>query len=339
MGKILVTGGSGYIGSHSVLQLLEKGYEVVVYDNLSNSSKKSLDQVSEITGKKITFFKGDICEGGALFELFKSHSFDAVMHFAGLKSVGESCSEPIRYYENNVYGTLQLIKVMTKFNVKKLVFSSSATVYGDPLELPLKETTPTGLSTNPYGKSKLMIENILSDLFKSDPSWAIISLRYFNPLGAHKSGLIGEDPIGIPNNLMPIICQTATGKCKELTIYGNDYDTHDGTGIRDYIHVVDLAKGHINALEKVLDNKGEWTINLGTGKGYSVLDIVKVFEAASGKKIPFRYADRRPGDVASCYADVNYAEQALSWRAEKSLIEMCEDTWRWQCKNPNGYEN
>lgn len=339
MKKILVTGGCGYIGSHTVLELLEAGHDLVIYDNLSNSSKQTLDRIAEITGKTVTFFKGDICDGRGLSELFESHSFAAVIHFAGLKAIGESCSEPIRYYENNVYGTLQLIKVMTEFNVKKLVFSSSATVYGDPLELPLKETTPTGAPTNPYGKSKLMIENILGDLVKSDPSWAIISLRYFNPVGAHKSGLIGEDPREIPNNLMPIICQTAAGMHEELKIFGNDYDTHDGTGVRDYIHVVDLAKGHLNAVRKVLNGKGEWRINLGTGKGFSVLEILKVFEATSAKKIPFRFADRRPGDVASCYADVKYAKETLNWTATKGLDEMCEDAWRWCSKNPKGYQD
>ena len=337
MTKILVTGGCGYIGSHTLVELLNSGYEVVVYDNLSNSSKETLNKVYEITGKMLNFYEGDICDYNTLVKLFKTHSFDAVIHFAGLKSIGESNSNPILYYENNVSGTLQLIKTMNTFNIKKIVFSSSATVYGTPVDLPLKETMPTGNPINPYGKSKLMIEKIFEDLAVSDPDWSIVSLRYFNPVGAHKTGLIGENPKGVPNNLMPIICQVAIGLLDELPILGNDYETCDGTGVRDYVHVVDLAKGHIKALLKVLSANGEWKINLGTGKGYSVLEIVKMFEAVSGKHIPLSFLERRLGDVDTCFANSTYAKDILDWTAVYDLENMCEDTWRWVSKNPKGF--
>jgi UDP-glucose 4-epimerase len=337
MSAILVTGGSGYIGSHTLVELLNVGYEVVVYDNLSNSSKESLESVFEITGKEIIFYEGDIRDAEKLTDVFQRHSFDAVLHFAGLKAVGESSAEPILYYENNVYGTLQLVKVMCMFDVKNIVFSSSATIYGVPVELPLRETSPIIFPTNPYGKSKLIIENMLEDLAISDPDWSVISLRYFNPIGAHETGLIGENSRGTPSNLMPIICQVATGVLSKLPVLGNDYNTPDGTGVRDYVHVVDLAKGHLNALSKVLSDNGEWKINLGTGKGYSVLDIVNAFEVVSGKHISLDFLDRRPGDVDSCFADPTYAKDILDWTAIYDLEKMCEDAWRWVCKNPNGF--
>jgi UDP-glucose 4-epimerase len=337
MSVIFVTGGSGYIGSHTVVELLNVGHEVIVYDNLSNSSKKSLERVFEITGKEITFYEGDLTDAEKLTDVFQLHNIDAVLHFAGLKAVGESSNEPILYYENNVYGTLQLVKIMCRFEVKNIVFSSSATVYGIPVELPLKETSPIGFPTNPYGKSKLIIENMLEDLAMSDTDWSVISLRYFNPIGAHETGLIGENPRGTPNNLMPIICQVALGVLNNLPVLGNDYNTPDGTGVRDYVHVVDLAKGHLNALSKVLSDNGEWKINLGTGKGYSVLEIVKAFEAVSGEHIPLDFLDRRPGDVDSCFADSAYAKDILDWTAVYGLEKMCEDAWRWICKNPHGF--
>ena len=335
--NVLVTGGAGYIGSHTLVQLIANGYKPVVFDNFVNSSRRALERVEQITNQTIEFFEGDIRDLEALNFIFKNYSFQAVIHFAGLKAVGESVEQPLKYYENNVFGSLQLFKVMSAHQVKTIVFSSSATVYGDPISLPLHESMPTGQPTNPYGMSKLMIENILHDIYKSDNGWRIVNLRYFNPVGSHGSGLIGEDPSGIPNNLMPFITQTATGKRDSLSVFGGDYDTHDGTGVRDYIHVVDLAEGHIKALQKTQTEPGIWTVNLGTGVGYSVLDIVKAFEIASGKQIPYKIVKRRSGDIASCYADPKYAKETLGWEAEHGLAEMCEDSWRWQSMNPNGY--
>lgn len=339
MKTILVTGGAGYIGSHTVLQLLEQDYQVVVLDNLSNASEESLERVAQITGKNVIFQQGDIRDEQVLNALFSQHLVDAVIHFAGLKAVGESVEQPIKYYENNVFGTLQLCKVMQSHNVKNLVFSSSATVYGDPTELPLHENLPTGRPTNPYGQSKLMVEHVLTDLFASDKEWNIVLLRYFNPVGAHLSGLIGEDPAGIPNNLMPFITQVATGKRDKLSIFGDDYDTPDGTGVRDYIHVEDLADGHLKALSKLAANAGLCTFNLGTGQGYSVLEMVKAFEAESGQAVPYAIVPRRSGDVAACYADPTLAKQELGWQAQKGLEDMCRDSWRWQSQNPNGYRD
>ncbi|MGJ8680098.1 UDP-glucose 4-epimerase GalE [Paraglaciecola sp.] len=337
MPTILVTGGAGYIGSHTVLQLLEAGNQVIVLDNLCNSSQESLNRVEELTGKKTIFVQGDIRDHTILELLFSKHKIDSVIHFAGLKAVGESVEKPLNYYNNNVYGTLTLCEAMKKFGVKNLVFSSSATVYGDPVELPLREDMPTGQPTNPYGMSKLMVELVLRDLYKSDNDWNIALLRYFNPAGAHPSGKIGEDPNGIPNNLMPFITQVATGKREQLSIYGNDYDTPDGTGVRDYIHVEDLATGHLKALDKLKTGVGIVTYNLGTGQGYSVLDMVKEFEKQSGKAIPYQFVERRSGDVASCYADPKTAKDALDWEATRGLPEMCRDSWNWQASNPEGY--
>ncbi|MBU3004200.1 UDP-glucose 4-epimerase GalE [Paraglaciecola arctica] len=338
MQTILVTGGAGYIGSHTVLQLLEAGNQVIVLDNLCNSSQESLNRVEKLTGKSTIFVQGDIRDHTILELLFSKHKIDAVIHFAGLKAVGESVEKPLNYYNNNVYGTLTLCEAMKKYGVKNLVFSSSATVYGDPVELPLREDMPTGQPTNPYGMSKLMVELVLGDLYKSDNDWNIALLRYFNPAGAHPSGLIGEDPNGIPNNLTPYITQVATGKRKQLSIYGNDYDTPDGTGVRDYIHVEDLAAGHLKALEKLYTAPGIVTYNLGTGQGYSVLDMVKEFEKQSGKTVPYQFVPRREGDVASCYADPKTASEALGWTATRGLAEMCRDSWNWQANNPNGYK-
>lgn len=337
MKTILVTGGAGYIGSHTVLQLLEQDFTVIVLDNLCNSSPESLRRVEAITGKNIEFIKGDIRDEACLNDIFTSHNVDAVIHFAGLKAVGESVDHPLRYYENNVFGTVQLCKVMQKNAVKNIVFSSSATVYGDPVSLPLSENMPTGVPTNPYGQSKLMVEHILNDLYTSDSEWNIVLLRYFNPAGAHPSGQIGEDPNGIPNNLMPFITQVATGKREQLSVFGGDYDTHDGTGVRDYIHVEDLADGHLKALNKISENAGLCLFNLGTGQGYSVLDMVKAFEQQSGQNVPYQIVDRRSGDVAACYADPSLAAQQLNWQAKKGLEDMCRDSWRWQSTNPNGY--
>ena len=336
--KILVTGGAGYIGSHTVVELLNKGDEVVVVDNLSNSSKISLERVERITGKVVPLIVLDLLDTKALSKVFDDHKFDAVIHFAGLKSVGESVSKPLSYYRNNIDSTLSLCEVMQTHGVKKLIFSSSATVYGQPEELPLKESSRVGFGiTNPYGQTKFMLEQILRDVAIADPEWQITLLRYFNPVGAHESGLIGEDPNGIPNNLLPYVSQVAVGKLDKLKIFGNDYDTPDGTGVRDYIHVVDLAKGHVAALNN-LGRPGETkTYNLGTSKGVSVLEIVSAFEKASGKNIPYEVVERRPGDVASCYADCSLAEKELNWRAEKTLEEACADSWRWQSQNPNGY--
>ena len=336
--SILVTGGAGFIGSHTVVELQNAGYDVVVLDNLSNSSEKSLERVSDITGKPVTFYKADILDREALEEIFAKEDITACIHFAGLKAVGESVAKPWEYYENNIAGTLTLVDVMRKHNCKNIIFSSSATVYGDPAFVPITEECPKGVCTNPYGWTKSMLEQILSDMQKADPEWNVIILRYFNPIGAHKSGNIGENPHGIPNNLMPYITQVAVGKRPELGVFGDDYDTHDGTGVRDYIHVVDLAIGHVKAYEKILANPGLGIYNLGTGTGYSVLDVVKNFEAATGVKIPYSIKDRRPGDIAACYADAAKAKEELGWEAQFGIKEMCEDSWRWQSQNPNGYE-
>ena len=336
---ILVTGGAGYIGSHTVVELQNAGYEVVVLDNLSNSSEKSLQRVEAITGKQVPFYKADILDRDALSEIFKKEKIDSCIHFAGLKAVGESVAKPWEYYENNIAGTLTLVDVMRKAGVKNIIFSSSATVYGDPAFIPITEERPKGQCTNPYGWTKSMLEQILSDIQKADPEWNVVLLRYFNPIGAHKSGTIGENPNGIPNNLMPYITQVAVGKLKELNVFGNDYDTHDGTGVRDYIHVVDLARGHVKALKKIEDKSGLNIYNLGTGKGYSVLDIVKNFEEATGVTIPYVIRDRRPGDIATCYSDAGKAEAELGWKAEYGIKEMCADSWKWQSQNPNGYDD
>jgi len=334
--KILVTGGAGYIGSHTCVELLEKDHDIVVVDNLSNSKKESLKRIEFITGKKLIFYKADLRDKDGLKKIFHKHPVDAVIHFAGLKAVGESVQMPLEYYHNNITGTLTLCEVMRETGVKSLVFSSSATVYGDPASVPIREDFPTG-ATNPYGRTKLMIEEILRDLQRSDPEWRIALLRYFNPVGAHPSGKIGEDPNGIPNNLMPFIAQVAIGKLSELKVFGDDYPTPDGTGVRDYIHVADLAKGHLKALEKLNSAPGVYTYNLGTGKGYSVLDMVRAFEKACGKRIPYKITERRPGDIAECYADPTLALKELDWKTEKTLDDMTADTWRWQSKNPEGF--
>lgn len=337
MSKVLVTGGTGFIGSHTTLELVNSGYDVVVMDNLSNSKVEALKRVESLTGKTIPFRKLDLLDIESLQNLFDEFDFDSVIHFAGLKAVGESVEKPLLYYQNNLIGTLNLCQVMEEYGVKNMVFSSSATVYGNPSESPLVEES-TISATNPYGQTKLTIEYILKDLHQSDEKWNIALLRYFNPVGAHKSGEIGEDPSGIPNNLMPFITQVAVGKLKKLTVFGDDYPTDDGTGVRDYIHVVDLAIGHIKALEKLNENPGVVTYNLGTGVGSSVLDIVHAFEKATGKKIPYKISDRRPGDAAVCYASTEKAEKELNWKAEKDLFDMCKDSWNWQSKNPDGYK-
>jgi len=334
---ILVTGGAGYIGSHTVILLIEAGYEVVIFDNFSNASQESIRRVEKITGQKITSIEGDIRNRDDLHSVFQEHNIDAVIHFAGLKAVGESVEQPLRYYDNNVYGTIVLCEIMAEHGCKSIIFSSSATVYGDPKSTPIKEDFPTS-ATNPYGRSKLFIEEILRDLYISDPSWKIVLLRYFNPVGAHPSGTIGEDPNGIPNNLMPFITQTAVGKRSCLSVFGDDYNTPDGTGVRDYIHVMDLADGHVKALGKLDSFTEVMTINLGTGTGYSVLDMVKAFEKASGKEVPYCIAPRRAGDIAECYADPSYAKEILGWEAHKGVEEMCQDSWKWQKTNPNGYK-
>jgi len=335
--KVLVTGGAGYIGSHTVILLIEAGYEVVVFDNFSNASKESIRRVEKITKQDITTIEGDIRNRSDLEKVFQSHMIDTVIHFAGLKAVGESVEQPLRYYDNNVNGTAILCEVMAKHGCKSIVFSSSATVYGDPHENPITEDFPT-FATNPYGRTKLVVEEMLRDLYASDNEWKIVLLRYFNPVGAHSSGMIGEDPNGIPNNLMPFIAQTAVGKREYLSVFGGDYGTHDGTGVRDYLHVVDLADGHVKALEYMYTFDEVMTINLGTGKGYSVLDMVKAFEKATGQNVPYKIVSRRAGDIATCYADPSYAKEVLGWEASRSIEQMCEDSWRWQSNNPEGYE-
>lgn len=337
--SILVTGGAGYIGSHTSIELLQAGYDIVIVDNFCNSKPESLNRIEELTGKKPKFYEVDILDREGLNKVFDENNIEAVIHFAGLKAVGESVEKPIEYYENNISGTLVLCDVMRKHNVKKIVFSSSATVYGMNNKVPFSEDMPTASATNPYGSTKLFIEQILSDIYVSDNEWSVALLRYFNPIGAHESGRIGEDPNGIPNNLMPYITQVAVGKRKELSVFGNDYETHDGTGVRDYIHVVDLAKGHLKAVGKVLSSNGVEAYNLGTGIGYSVLDVVNSFEKASGQKVPYKIVERRAGDIGTCYADATKALKELGWKAEKNLDDMCRDSWRWQKNNPNGYDN
>ena len=336
---ILVTGGAGFIGSHTCVALTQAGYEVIIVDNYYNSSPKSLARINELCGKALQFYECDIRDKAGMDKIFKENKIEAVIHFAGLKAVGESCRKPIEYYDNNIGGTLVLCDVMRENGCKNIVFSSSATVYGMHNVSPLKETMQTGGTTNPYGTTKYMIEIILEDIYKSDNEWNVTLLRYFNPIGAHKSGRIGENPNGIPNNLMPYITQVAIGKLPELSVFGDDYDTPDGTGVRDYIHVVDLAEGHVKALDNILEGgKGVQVFNLGTGHGYSVLDIVKAFEKASGKQIPYKIVERRPGDIATCYSDPSKAKEVLGWEAKRGLAEMCEDSWRWQSQNPNGFE-
>ncbi|MEG0565054.1 MAG: UDP-glucose 4-epimerase GalE [Hungatella sp.] len=335
--RILVTGGAGYIGSHTCVELLNLGYEVVVVDNLCNSSEESLRRVKEITGRDVTFYEADLLDREALEKIFAKENVDAVIHFAGLKAVGESVSKPLEYYHNNITGTLILCDVMRKHGVKKIIFSSSATVYGDPAFVPITEACPKGEITNPYGQTKSMLEQILTDLHTADPEWNVILLRYFNPVGAHKSGRIGEDPAGIPNNLTPYITQVAVGKLKEVAVFGHDYDTPDGTGVRDYIHVVDLALGHVKALAKLQEESQVRIYNLGSGQGYSVLEMIGAFSKACGKEIPYVIKPRRAGDIATCYADPGLAKRELGWEAERGLEQMCEDGWRWQSHNPNGY--
>ena len=337
--KILVTGGAGYIGSHTVVELQNAGYEVIVLDNLSNSSEKSLKRVEQLTGKPVPFYKADILDRAALEEIFTKEKIDCCIHFAGLKAVGEAVQKPWEYYNNNITGTLTLVDVMRRHDCKNIIFSSSATVYGDPAIIPITEECPKGQCTNPYGWTKSMLEQILMDIQKADPEWNVVLLRYFNPIGAHKSGLIGENPNGIPNNLMPYITQVAVGKLKELGVFGNDYDTPDGTGVRDYIHVVDLAVGHVKALKKIQDHSGLSIYNLGTGTGYSVLDIIKNFEEATGVKIPYSIKPRRAGDIATCYSDASKAKRELGWEAQYGIKDMCADSWNWQSHNPNGYED
>ncbi len=336
MKTILVTGGAGFIGSHTTVELLNAGYDVVVVDNLCNSKQESLHRVEELTSKEVAFYKADLLDKQALEQVFSKHSIDSVIHFAGLKAVGESVSIPLQYYHNNITGTIYLLEVMAAHAVRKLVFSSSATVYGEPESVPITEEFPLS-ATNPYGRTKLFIEEILRDLYVSDDAWNIALLRYFNPVGAHPSGKIGEDPNDIPNNLLPFISQVAVGKLSELHVFGDDYPTPDGTGVRDYIHVVDLARGHLKALEVLDDGIGVQAYNLGTGRGYSVLEMIEAFRKASGKPIPYKIVDRRPGDVATSYADPTKAKQDLSWEAELGIKEICEDAWRWQSKNPDGY--
>jgi UDP-glucose 4-epimerase len=335
--SVLVTGGAGYIGSHTCVELLNSGIDVVIVDNFCNCKKSSIDRIKALTNRAFTYYECDIRDYDGMDEIFKKESIDSVIHFAGLKAVGESVYKPLEYFDNNINGTLVLLDVMRNNGCKKIVFSSSATVYGMNNISPLTEDMKVGGVTNPYGRTKLMIEEIMQDLYVSDKEWSICLLRYFNPIGAHKSGTMGEDPNGIPNNLMPYITQVAIGKLDHLGVYGDDYDTHDGTGVRDYIHVVDLALGHVKAVEKVASGTGLNIYNLGTGKGYSVLDVVKAFEKASGVKIKYEILDRRPGDIATCYSDPSKALKELGWKAERDIEEMCEDSWRWQSQNPNGY--
>ncbi|MDE5966166.1 MAG: UDP-glucose 4-epimerase GalE [Lachnospiraceae bacterium] len=336
--KILVTGGAGYIGSHTCVELLEEGYEVVIVDNLYNASEKAVERIREITGKTLTFYRADIRDYEAMNGIFAKEKPDTVIHFAGLKAVGESVDKPLEYYENNIAGTLCLCRAMRENGCKNIIFSSSATVYGDPAVIPITEECPKGVCTNPYGWTKHMLEQILTDLHTADASWNVILLRYFNPIGAHKSGMIGEDPKGIPNNLLPYVAQVAIGKLPCIGVFGNDYDTPDGTGVRDYIHVVDLAKGHVKAINKIKENPGIKIYNLGTGIGYSVLDVIKAFSKACKKELPYEIKERRAGDIAVCYADAALAKEELGWEAQYGIQEMCEDSWRWQSQNPNGYE-
>lgn len=338
MKNVLITGGAGYIGSHVAVELLNKNYKVIVYDNLTNSSKISVKRVEEITSKNIIFYEADILDEKKLSEVFEKENIDVVIHCAALKAVGESVKKPLEYYHNNISGTLSLLKVMRKYSCKNIIFSSSATVYGDPEKVPITEDFPKGICTNPYGWTKSMMEQIMTDLQKSDPEWKVVLLRYFNPIGAHESGKIGEDPQGIPNNLLPYIAQVAVGKLDYLRVFGDDYDTVDGTGVRDYIHVVDLAKGHVLSVDKIDNLEGVSIINLATGNGYSVLEVLKAFEKACGKKISYKIVERREGDIAKCFADASKAYEVLGWKAEKGIDEMCEDSWRWQSQNPNGYE-
>ncbi|OOS01785.1 UDP-glucose 4-epimerase GalE [Canicola haemoglobinophilus] len=336
---ILVTGGAGYIGSHTVVELLNHNFEIVVLDNLSNSSEISLQRVQQITGKEVTFYQGDILDRAMLQRIFSQHKIDAVIHFAGLKAVGESVQKPLHYYQNNVTGSITLLEEMLKAGVYNLVFSSSATVYGDPEIIPITEDCKVGGTTNPYGTSKFMVERILQDAVNANPQLSVVILRYFNPVGAHESGLIGEDPNGIPNNLLPYISQVAVGKLPQLSVFGSDYDTHDGTGVRDYIHVVDLAIGHLKALEKHQNDQGYHVYNLGTGTGYSVLDMVNAFETANDIKVPYKLVARRPGDIATCYSNPQKALEKLGWKTERDLTQMMKDTWNWQKNNPNGYKS
>ena len=335
--SILITGGAGYIGSHTTVELLNAGFDVVLVDDFSNSSPAVLERLEKITGKKFPFYQGSILDTDFLDKVFTNEDIELVIHFAAFKAVGESVQKPLKYYKNNISGTITLLEKMKEYDVKNIVFSSSATVYGTNNPSPMTEDMPTS-AINPYGYTKLMMEQILTDVAASDPSWSVTNLRYFNPIGAHESGLIGELPNGIPNNLMPYITQVAVGKLKELGVFGNDYDTHDGTGVRDYIHVVDLAKGHVKALKKIEEKAGLKIYNLGTGVGYSVLDMVKNFEEATGVKVPYVIKPRRPGDIATCYSSAKKAEEELGWKAEFGIKEMCEDSWRWQSNNPNGYE-
>lgn len=336
--NILLTGGAGYIGSHTIIELDKAGHSVVVVDNLVNSNPESLRRVAKIIGKEIPFYEVDVRDKEKLTKVFEENKFDAVIHFAGLKAVGESVSKPLEYYHNNMTGTFILLDVMRQHGCKNIIFSSSATVYGDPAIIPITEECPKGHCTNPYGQTKSMLEEVLMDVQKADPAWNVVLLRYFNPIGAHQSGTIGENPNGIPNNLMPYITQTAIGIRKELGVFGNDYDTHDGTGVRDYIHVVDLANGHVCALKAIQENKGLAIYNLGTGHGYSVLDVVKAFEKANGLKVPYAIKPRRPGDIATCYCDPAKAKRELGWEAKFGIEEMCRDSWNFQKNNPNGYE-
>lgn len=335
---ILVTGGAGYIASHTNVELLNEGYDVIVMDNLSNSSRESIRRVEELTGKQIRFYETDMRDEEGLRQIFQENSIDVIIHFAGLKAVGESCEKPFEYYDNNITGTLNIIRMMKEYNVKKLVFSSSATVYGDPETVPITEESKVGGVTNPYGRTKFMLEEIFSDIQKADPEFDIALLRYFNPIGAHESGRIGEAPNGIPNNLLPYVAKVAAGVLEKVHVFGNDYPTPDGTGVRDYIHVVDLARGHVCAVKKLMEHPGLVTYNLGTGIGYSVLEVIQNFEKACGKEIPYVIDPRRPGDIAVCYADPSKAERELSWKAQYGIDRMCEDTWRWQSRNPDGYE-
>ncbi|MBR3436942.1 MAG: UDP-glucose 4-epimerase GalE [Lachnospiraceae bacterium] len=336
--SILVTGGAGYIGSHTVVELENAGYDVVICDNLSNANEKVIGRIEALTGKKVPFYKTDIRDREGLEQIFEKEQIDACIHFAGLKAVGESVAKPWEYYENNISGTLILVDVMRRHGVKNIIFSSSATVYGNPSEIPITEECPKGTCTNPYGWTKSMLEQILTDIQKADPEWNVVLLRYFNPIGAHKSGTIGEDPKGIPNNLMPYITQVAVGKRDHLNVFGDDYPTHDGTGVRDYIHVVDLALGHVAALKKIEENAGLKIYNLGTGIGYSVLDIVKAFEEANGVRIPYVIGPRRPGDIAECWSDPQKALREMGWKTQYTILDMCADSWNWQKHNPNGYE-